>query len=178
MQAGQPVPAVWINFEPLRLLGPVAPHPGRPLGEDRPGRPLRLPAGPADEGERAGPALRLAGFPAQLQPGPSRWTSGRGNAEVDLGGEGTIVKGRVVLSGDAAPKIDLHKSLNCLIRRAPGIEPPAEIRVARLHGRRGWNNVWTASPEGHAFLQTLHNHFVDAGPGRPVPDQRRPGRRL
>jgi hypothetical protein len=48
-------------------------------------------------------------------------------AVLELGGKGTVVKGRVLLSGDAASKIDLHKSLNWLLRRAPGIEPPPEV---------------------------------------------------
>ena len=50
-----------------------------------------------------------------------------------------MVKGRVLLSGDAASKIELHKSLNWLLRRAPGIEPPAELRSTGLTARDGWN---------------------------------------
>ena len=53
-----------------------------------------------------------------------------------------------MLSGDAAPSIDIHKSLNWLLRRAPGIDPPAEVRSLGLSARDGWNNAWTASAEG------------------------------
>ena len=45
--------------------------------------------------------------------GRSRSISSRDErVELDLGGQGIKVKGRVLLSGDAATKIDLHKSLN------------------------------------------------------------------
>ena len=57
-------------------------------------------------------------------------------------------------------KIDLHKSLNYLIRRAPGIEPPAELRSLGFDARRGWNTAWTGTLEGLAYLETLHYHFV------------------
>ena len=62
--------------------------------------------------------------PLDLQPGQK--------VQVDLGGKGTQVKAPVVLSGDAAPSIDIHKSLNWLLRRAPGIDPPAEVRSLGL----------------------------------------------
>ena len=71
-----------------------------------------------------------------------------------------MVKGRVVLSGDAASKIDLHKSLNWMLRRAPGIEPPAEVRSLGLTARNGWNHAWTTTEEGRVFIESLHNYFV------------------
>jgi thiol-disulfide isomerase/thioredoxin len=65
-----------------------------------------------------------------------------------------------VLSGDAASKIDLHKSLNWLLRRAPGIEPPPEVRSSGLSARNGWNNAWNSTREGLALIETLHTYFV------------------
>ena len=65
-----------------------------------------------------------------------------------------------MLSGDAASKIDLHKSLNWLLRRAPGIEPPPEVRATGLSAADGWNNAWTSTREGLAFIETLHTYFV------------------
>ena len=98
------------------------------------------------------PITSSQSVPLDLQPGE--------HVALDLGGKGTVVKGRVVLSGDAASKIDLHKSLNWLLRRAPGIEPPAELRSTGLTSRDGWNNVWMSTSEGLAFMQTLHLTFV------------------
>ncbi len=94
--------------------------------------------------------------PLDLQPGQ--------RIAVDLGGEGISVTGRVVLSGDPALKIDLHESRNYLIRREPGIEPPAELRSLGFDVRRGWNSTWTSTSEGLDYLQTLHYHFVTLDP--------------
>src|SRR5262249_55442695 len=90
--------------------------------------------------------------PLDLKPGE--------RVQVDLGGNGTAVKGRVVLSGDAAPKIDLHKSLNWLLRRAPGIEPPPAVKALGQSARNGWNNAWLTTQEGMALVDTLHPYFV------------------
>jgi thiol-disulfide isomerase/thioredoxin len=87
-----------------------------------------------------------------LQPGQ--------RVEVDLGGQGTTVTGWVVLSGAGAATIDLHKSLSWLVRRAPGIEPPPELRALGFDARRGWSNAWTSSLEGLAYLQTLDHDSV------------------
>jgi thiol-disulfide isomerase/thioredoxin len=57
-------------------------------------------------------------------------------------------------------KLDLHKSLNWLLRTAPGIEPPPEVRGLGFTTRNGWNHAWTASMEGLTFLETLHTYFV------------------
>ena len=84
--------------------------------------------------------------------------------ELDLGGAGISVTGRVIPSGDPAMRIDLHKSLNYLIRREPGIEPPADLRSLGFDARRGWNTAWTGTIEGLAYLQTLNYHFVTLDP--------------
>ena len=70
---------------------------------------------------RDSPLTSGQSVPLDLRPGE--------HVVLDLGGKGTVVKGRVRLSGDAASKIDLHKSLNWLLRKVPGIEPPAEVRA-------------------------------------------------
>ena len=101
---------------------------------------------------RDSPLTSSQSVPLDLKPGE--------HVVLDLGGKGTVVKGRVVLSGDAASKIDLHKSLNWLLRRAPGIEPPAEVRALGLSARDGWNHAWTATQEGMALIESLHNYFV------------------
>src|SRR5262249_24414652 len=75
-------------------------------------------------------------------------------------GQGTSVKGRVVLSGPSPKAIDLHQSLNWLVLRAPGVEPPPELRSAGFRARDGWNDGLTSTAEGLAFLETLHHAFV------------------
>jgi beta-lactamase regulating signal transducer with metallopeptidase domain/thiol-disulfide isomerase/thioredoxin/protocatechuate 3,4-dioxygenase beta subunit len=161
LQAGKAVPGVWIGFGPIRLLGPGRPHVQQDLSvqTDRDGR-FAFPRVPPIKGNvraqlsvfRDSPLTSSQGVPLDLQPGQT--------AEVELGGTGTTVRGRVALSGNAAAAIDPSKTLTWLLRRAPGIEPPAEIRALGFTADRGWNNVWTTSQEGYAFLQTLHTHFV------------------
>ena len=137
LQAGQPVPAAWISFAPMRLLNGALPHIQDQFSvkTDRDGR-FEFPRVPPVKSHvqaqlsvwRDYPFTSSESVPLDLQPGE--------NAQLDLGGKGTVVKGRVVLSGDAAPTIDLHKSLNWLLRRAPGIEPPAEVRSLGLNAAR------------------------------------------
>ena len=179
LQAGKPVPDVWISFQPLRLLGPGRPHVQQDLSveTDRDGR-FVFPRVPPIKGNlraqlsvfRESPLTSSQWVPLDLRPGQT--------AEVELGGKGTIVRGRVALSGDAAATIDLSKSLTWLLRRAPGIEPPAEIRALGFTADRGWNNVWTDQPGGPRVPPDAAHPLRDARQGRPVRHPRRPGRRL
>ncbi len=130
LQSGQPVPETWVRFQTLRLLGGVSPRiqDRMVVKTDRTGHFLFSRVPPIKGSLQAqlsvwrDSALTSSeSVPLDLQPGEHR--------VVDLGGKGTSIKGRVILSGDAASKIDLHKSLNWLLRREPGIEPPAEIRA-------------------------------------------------
>ena len=61
-----------------------------------------------DEGFCSSPSV-----PLDLQPGQQ--------VELDLGGAGTIVKGKVTLMGEVPADLDCTYSLNYLVRRAPGI---------------------------------------------------------
>jgi thiol-disulfide isomerase/thioredoxin len=161
LHAGQPTPSASISFAPVRLRNGASPHihDHFMVKTDRDGR-FEFPRVPPVKSHvsaqlsvwRDYPFSSSESVPLDLQPGE--------NAHLDLGGKGTVVKGRVVLSGDAAPTIDLHKSLNWLLRRAPGIEPPAEVRLLGLNAGDGWNNAWTATSEGRALIDTLHTYFV------------------
>jgi beta-lactamase regulating signal transducer with metallopeptidase domain/thiol-disulfide isomerase/thioredoxin len=161
LQAGKPITGVWVTFQPLRLLGGDRPHVQQDLSvqTDRDGR-FAFPRVPPVKGSvraqlsvfQESPLTSSQSVPLDLQPGQT--------AELELGGQGATVRGRVVLSGDAASRIDLSKSLNWLVRRSPGIDPTEELRASGFTADRGWNNVWTTSQEGYAFLQTLHSHFV------------------
>jgi beta-lactamase regulating signal transducer with metallopeptidase domain/thiol-disulfide isomerase/thioredoxin/protocatechuate 3,4-dioxygenase beta subunit len=90
--------------------------------------------------------------PLDLQPGQQ--------VTLNLGGEGAQVTGRVKLKGEHATDFDLNWSLNHLLRKTPGIEPPEEIRGFGFDWRRGWSDAWTETMEGQAYLSTLHHDFV------------------
>jgi beta-lactamase regulating signal transducer with metallopeptidase domain/thiol-disulfide isomerase/thioredoxin len=161
IHAGQPVPGVWVSFTPVRLLNDTLPHiqDSFAVKTDRDGRFVFPRVPPVKAYVRAQlsvwneyPFTSSQTVPLEVQPGET--------IALNLGGEGTLVKGRVVLSGDAASKIDLHKSLNWLMRRTPGIEPPPEVQASGLSARDGWNNAWTSTREGSAFIETLHTYFV------------------
>jgi thiol-disulfide isomerase/thioredoxin/protocatechuate 3,4-dioxygenase beta subunit len=162
LKEGQPVPSVWIFFSPLRLEIPgVSPHIQDDLSvkTDRDGR-FVFPRVPPRKSRvnanhsvwRDSPLTSSRSVPLDLQAGQE--------IELDIPGSGTTVKGRVVLTGERASKIDLHKSLNWLVRKAPGIEPPPEFRSLGFDVRNGWNDVWTDTREGRDYLQSLDNYFV------------------
>ncbi len=94
--------------------------------------------------------------PLDLRPGQQ--------AELDLGGAGTVVKGKVTLSGKVPPGIDMGDSFNYLIRREPGIAPPPAIAGMGFDIRNGWQSVWTRTSEGRAYLSTLRHWFVKLAP--------------
>jgi beta-lactamase regulating signal transducer with metallopeptidase domain/thiol-disulfide isomerase/thioredoxin/uncharacterized GH25 family protein len=159
MQAGQPVASAWILFRPLRL--PFTATPDIPGGDsaktDRDGRFIftRVPPLKSSVSSfllKESSVSSNQSIPLDLRPGQ--------RIAVDLGGAGTSVTGRVVPSGDPAlaTKLDVRRSRNYLIRREPGIEPPAELRSLGFDIHRGWNRFWPNTDEGLAYLQTL-NHY-------------------
>jgi len=113
---------------------------------------VRVHLGPwQDEGFRSGPSV-----PLDLQPGQ--------RAELDLGGAGTVVKGKVTLTGKFPADLDCTYSLNYLVSRTPGIAPPPEIAVAGLDIRNGWKAAWSRTTEDGAYLSTLQHWFVKLAP--------------
>jgi thiol-disulfide isomerase/thioredoxin len=161
VQAGQPVAGVGVGFSPIRLMNGDSPHiqDDQQVTTDKDGRFAFRRVPPVKARVRAhlsvwrdSPLSSSQSVPLDLKPGD--------RVVLELPGKGTTVKGRVVLSGEGASKIDLHKSLNWLLLRAPGIEPPAEVRALGFTARNGWNHAWTTSHEGLAFIETLHTYFV------------------
>jgi RNA polymerase sigma factor (sigma-70 family) len=112
---------------------------------------VRVHLGPwKEESYRSGPSV-----PLDLQPGQK--------AELDLGGGG-IIKGKVKLTGKVPADLDCTYSLNYLVPRAPGIAPPPEIARLGFDARKGWQDSWSQTPEGLAYLSTLRHWFVKLAP--------------
>src|SRR5262249_46008244 len=118
LQAGRPVAPTWLLFQPLRLHGDGSPHIQDHVSvqTDRAGRFVFPRVPPVKSSVQAlmsvsgeAPIRSRRSIPLDLQPGQ--------RVEVDLGGQGTTVTGRVVLAGDAAATIDLNKSMSWLARR-------------------------------------------------------------
>jgi RNA polymerase sigma factor (sigma-70 family) len=112
---------------------------------------VRVHLGPwKDEGYRSGPSV-----PLDLQPGQK--------AELGLGG-GSSIKGKVKLTGKVPADLDCTYSLNYLVPRAPGIAPPPDIARLGFDARNGWQDSWSQTPEGLAYLSTLRHWFVKLAP--------------
>lgn len=162
MQAGKPIRSAWVIFDPIRVRNEVLPYiqDNFSAKTDRDGRFVFPQVPPVKASVKAqisawheGPLKSSRSIPLDLKPGEK--------VKLDLGGEGTQVTGRVVLSGDAASKIDIRKSLNRLIRRTPGIEPPPDMKGLTMSARDCRSLFWwTSTPEGLSSIDTLHNHFV------------------
>jgi RNA polymerase sigma factor (sigma-70 family) len=162
---GQPVRGATILLQPVRLdsldrpkidamIQTVTGADGRFEFPRVPSVPVsvRVHLGPwKDEGFRSGPSV-----PLDLQPGQ--------RAELDLGGAGTIVTGKVTLTGKVPVDLDCTYSLNCLVRRAPGIAPPQPIASLGFDVRNGWRDTWRKSSEGLTYLSTLRYWFVKLAP--------------
>ena len=95
-------------------------------------------------------------MPLDLRPGE--------RAELDLGGVGATVAGKVTLAGKVPADLDCTYSLNYLVRREPGIAPPAAIADLGFDVRGGWREVWEKTAEGRAYVSTLRHWFVKLAP--------------
>jgi uncharacterized GH25 family protein/thiol-disulfide isomerase/thioredoxin len=161
---GRPMRNATIILQPIRIDGLVRPRIAGGLqavtdGEGRfefpkvPPVPVsvRVYLGPwRDADFRSGPSL-----PLDLRPGQ--------RAEVDLGGEGVILTGKVNLTGKVPPDLDCAFSLNHLVRREPGIGVPG-VTALGFDVRRGWQDAWAKTNEGLAYLGTLRQWFVKLAP--------------
>ena len=113
---------------------------------------VRVHLGPwEDPGFRSGPSV-----PLDLKPGQQ--------VELNLGGAGATVKGKVTLTGKVPADLNCTYSLNHLIRRSPGIEPPPSIAKTGFDIRKGWQSACLNTQEGCAYLSTLQHWFVKLAP--------------
>jgi protocatechuate 3,4-dioxygenase beta subunit len=78
-------------------------------------------------------------------------------------GGGALVRGRVILKGGAGRDIDLKHSVGYLLHRARGIKPPLQVAAKRFDWQKGWSDEFLDTPEGAAYLQTLHHYLVSVG---------------
>jgi hypothetical protein len=83
---------------------------------------------------------------------------------LDLGGAGTILKGKVKLTGKVPAKLDCTYSLNYLVQRAQVITPPPDIARLGFDARHGWRDAWSGTSEGATYLRTLRHWFVKLAP--------------
>jgi thiol-disulfide isomerase/thioredoxin len=100
-----------------------------------------------NEGYRSAPHV-----PLDLQPGQ--------RVTLDLGSGGATLTGKVKLTGKVPAGLDCTYSLNYLVRRAPGITPPAAIAKLGFDARNGWRDSWRQTPEGRTYFSTLRSWFV------------------
>jgi hypothetical protein len=162
---GKPVAGAMIFFQPIRIDGldraRTQVDTQTQTGPDGRFEFSRVPPGPVavrvylgpwrDEGFRSGPHV-----PLDLKPGEK--------VDLDLGGAGSAVTGRVKLTGKVPTGLDCTYSLNQLVRRKPGITPPPEIAKLGFDIRNGWRDEWDRSPEGQAYVATLRSWFVKLAP--------------
>jgi uncharacterized GH25 family protein/thiol-disulfide isomerase/thioredoxin len=162
---GKPVSGATVFLHPIRLDSLDRPRVEATLqavtGPDGRVEFPRVPPGPVrarvalgpwkDEGFRSGPSV-----PLDLKPGQ--------HAELDLGGAGATMTGKVTLTGKVPADLDCTYSLNYLVRRAPGVAPPPAVAALGFDARGGWRDAWHQTAEGLAYLSTLEHWFVKLAP--------------
>jgi RNA polymerase sigma factor (sigma-70 family) len=156
LDGGKPVRGATVLLQPVRVDGPDRPRiqavmqtdtgpDGRFEFQRVPPVPVyvQVHLGPWKEADfRSGPSV-----PLDLQAGQ--------RVELDLGGAGGAVTGKVTLTGKVPADLDCTYSLTRLIRLAPGIAPPSEIASFGFDIRRGMRDTWSKSAEVQAYMNTL-----------------------
>jgi len=83
---------------------------------------------------------------------------------VSLGDTGRPLVGKVVLPPGVEREMHWEYGLNYLVAMEDGIPVPDEIKDLGFDWRQGWNETWTATPEGRAYFETLRRYFVKLNP--------------
>ncbi len=161
LDAGKPVPSAEIQLRPIRPRFGDLPqiNDGLWVQTDRNGHfafprvpPVKASLSPYLSVWKDFAITSAHSVPLEIQPAQ--------HIEVNLGSGGTTVKGQVVPSSKVPVTTDLHKSLNWLLRKVPGIEPPDDLRALGMSSREGWNPSWRETLEGMSFIDTLDHYFV------------------
>ncbi|WP_165250540.1 redoxin domain-containing protein [Paludisphaera soli] len=159
MQAGRPIATTWVGVEPTRVsvLGRPRIQERYDVETDQEGRfafaklpPIPSSVRPQFSVWRDSPLTSGRSLPLDLQPG--------GRVEVEIGGAGATVVGRVLPQGDG--RVELPKALNYLVRRGAGVEPTPEVRAIGFDAGKGWDEAWASTPEGMAYLATRDHALV------------------
>ena len=167
IQSGKPVPNCNVMLSPIRISDGDEPHVFINLqtNTEKDGSFVfdRAPPGPCQVNgwlhfSVASPLASSRSIPLQLAPGET--------ARVTLGGPGIDVTGRLVAENQPAG-FDYHFAINHLVAKRPGIELPASLVGTGFDWKKGWSESWHATPEGKAYLDTLHHWLV-----KPEPDGR------
>jgi beta-lactamase regulating signal transducer with metallopeptidase domain/thiol-disulfide isomerase/thioredoxin/uncharacterized GH25 family protein len=165
VQSGKPVPNCQVFLNPIRGGGPDAPHNfvrwTATTGNDGSFAFERVPPVPCTVGAFlhfgvASPLLSSRSMPLRPLPGEK--------LDITLGGPGIDVTGQLVAENQP-PGFDYHFALNWLVAKRAGIELPASLAGSKeFDWHKGWSDSWRNSPEGRAFLNTLHTWFVKPNP--------------
>jgi beta-lactamase regulating signal transducer with metallopeptidase domain/thiol-disulfide isomerase/thioredoxin/protocatechuate 3,4-dioxygenase beta subunit len=166
-EGGQPVPHATIFVQPIRLDNLILPRIETRLETetDSEGRFefVRVPPGRVsvrvwaswpwqdDDKFHSAPSA-----PLDLQPGQ--------HVDLDLGGAGATLRGRIKLVGNVPSGLNCHWSINYLIRREPGVKPPESISRSGFDIRKGWQPKWLSTHEGETYLTTLQHWHVQLAP--------------
>ena len=165
LQSGKPVPDCEVMLSTIRLTSGDEPHVF-----------INLWTKTGDDGsfvfDWVPPvSCRVSGWlhfsaPSPLKSGPSVPLSPQPGEtiRVTLGGPGIDVTGQIVAQNQP-PGFDYHFAINHVVARRPGIEPPAWLASKGFDWKKGWSDAWHNTPEGGAYLNTLHHWFV-----KPEPD--------
>jgi beta-lactamase regulating signal transducer with metallopeptidase domain/thiol-disulfide isomerase/thioredoxin len=98
------------------------------------------------------PLTSSEAVPIELRPGEHR--------QVTLGGEGATINGRVVATGRNNEGLSKQWSLNYLVSRGPGVQPPEGAKPLRFDSSGNLQLTWLRQPDFHSWIATRRNYFV------------------
>lgn len=98
------------------------------------------------------PLTSSESIPVELSPGEHR--------EVKLGGDGAVIKGRVVATGRNNDDLSKQWSLNYLVSRNTGVAYPEGTKSLNFDHSGPLQPAWLRLPDFNSWLATRQNYFV------------------
>ena len=98
------------------------------------------------------PLTSSESIPVELSPGEHR--------EITLGGDGAVIKGRVVATGRNNEDLSKQWSLNYLVSRDTGVTYPEEATALSFDHSGPLQPSWLRQPDFNSWLATQQNYFV------------------